>query len=292
MDIDGLRPDTATIEGVAFIGRYDSSDVWYKESSLLFLLDMTPDCTNRKNLRFIHVGHLRAYFNILWRYCRYWEELEYVLYLADGTKITTTKESVTFTAGQMATIVLPTAPDASKGKYYRLDRCEDGQIIFEQELHPQAHIPYIIVPSEDFSIDTSTLDLAGLSNDTVSIEGISFIGSYTSEELNEPEGFYIDIIDTSADCQVEAGGAYHIGALRAYLQVSWDEPYNHGGSKGPGKKLGILLKDYGTSIGEIHNSQFIIHNEEGAIYDLQGRRIYGKPAPGIYIQRGKKKVKN
>ena len=36
-------------------------------------------------------------------------------------------EPVTFTAGQMATIILPTAPDASKGKYYRLDRYEDGQ---------------------------------------------------------------------------------------------------------------------------------------------------------------------
>jgi hypothetical protein len=140
------------------------------------------------------------------------------------------------------------------------------------------------------------LDLAGLSNDTVSIGGISFIGSYSSETLNEPEGFYFDIIDTTPDCSLslsgETGKAAHIGALRAYLQVSWDEPYNHGGSKAPGEKLGILLKDYGTGIGEIHNSQFIIHNEEGANYDLQGRRIYGKPAPGIYIQRGKKKVKN
>ena len=219
-----------------------------------------------------------------------------VLYDVWPEKVAVTEEPVTFTEGQMATIVLPTVPDASKGKYYRLDRCEEGQIIFEQELQPQAHIPYIIVPSEDFSIDTSTLDLAGLSNDTVSIGGISFIGSYSSETLNEPEGFYIDIIDTTPDCGFstteETGKKAYIGALRAYLQVSWDEPYNHGGSKGPGKKLEIVLKDYGTSIGEIHNSQFIIHNEEGAIYDLQGRRIYGKPARGVYIEKGKLKVKN
>ena len=31
--------------------------------------------------------------------------------------------------------------------------------------------------------------------------------------------------------------------------------------------------------------------EEGAIYDLQGRRLSGKPARGIYIVDGKKKVK-
>ena len=41
---------------------------------------------------------------------------------------------VTFTAGQMATIVLPTEPDAGKGKYYRLAGCKDGEIVFEQEL--------------------------------------------------------------------------------------------------------------------------------------------------------------
>ena len=60
-------------------------------------------------------------------------------------------EPITFTAGQMATIILPTEPDASKGKYYRLAGCREGEIVFEQELHPRAHVPYIIMPSEDFS---------------------------------------------------------------------------------------------------------------------------------------------
>ena len=30
---------------------------------------------------------------------------------------------------------------------------------------------------------------------------------------------------------------------------------------------------------------------EGSTYDLQGRRLSGKPARGIYIENGKKKVK-
>jgi len=212
-------------------------------------------------------------------------------------------EIVTFTENQMATIILPTEPDAGKGKYYRLDRCEDGQIIFEQELHPQAHIPYIIVPSEDFSIDPSTLDLAGLSNDTVSVGGISFIGSYTSNELNEPEGFYLDIIDTTPDCGFSpsegTGKKAYVGALRAYLQVSWDEPYNHGGSKAPGEKLEIKLKDYGTGITEPSRPTPDPSLYGGEVYDLQGRKIgSGKSFPlkgvrgsGIYIEGGKKKVK-
>ena len=115
---------------------------------------------------------------------------------------------VTFTKDQMATIILPTEPDAGKGKYYRLDRVEAGEIIFEQELQPRAHVPYIIVPDEDFSIDPRAFDLSGLNSDTVSIDGISFIGSYVRKALPQrgsgegAESFYIDIIDTTPDCSL------------------------------------------------------------------------------------------
>ena len=152
----------------------------------------------------------------------------------------------------MATIILPTSPDASKGKYYRLDRCEGNDIIFEQELQPRAHVPYIIVPSEDFSIDPSALDLEGLSNDTVSVEGVSFIGTYIGEVLPSLGGdgggsiYYYDIIDTTPDCRVLDKPV--VGALRAWLQVTWDDPIDHGGAKVPGEKKQIVLKDNGTGI--------------------------------------------
>ena len=208
---------------------------------------------------------------------------------------------VTFTSGQMATIILPTTPDASKGKYYRLDRVEDRQIIFEQELQPQAHIPYIIVPNEDFSIDLSTLDLEGLRSDTVSIEvtfegqaesqSIYFIGSYVNEELEQQEGCNIQLIDTTPDCSIsfseETGKrAVLVGALRAYL--TWDDPYNQGGTKGRGDKLEIVLHDYGTSIREIKNEQLKIKND---VFDLSGRKIVnGQLQRGIYIENGQKKI--
>ena len=196
---------------------------------------------------------------------------------------------VTFTANQMATIILPTAPDASKGKYYRLDRCEEGQIIFEQELQPQARIPYIIVPSEDFCIDPSTLDLEGLTQDVVSIEGISFIGSYKSEELKEKEGWYIDIIDSTPDCGFaplgETGKGAFIGALRAYLTVNWDDPYNQGGTKALGEKLEIVLRDYGTGVENVNL------NLNHVVFDLGGRKVpNGKLPRGIYIEEGQKKA--
>ena len=214
---------------------------------------------------------------------------------------------VTFTEGQMATIILPTAPDASKGKYYRLDRCEDNQIVFEQELQPRAHVPYIIVPSEDFSIDPSALDLEGLSPDTVSTAGISFIGTYTGEVLPSLEGTEEApiIIDTTPDCGFSSSGETEkrafIGALRAYLTVNWDDPINHPGSKGPGEKMPIVLKDNGTSLtpalsqgegDEMVNGK----SSNGKCYDLQGRRLNTLPlkgagGSGVYIRDGKKWMK-
>ena len=207
-----------------------------------------------------------------------------VLYDVWPEKGTDIKEYVTYTEGQMATIILPTTPDASKGKYYRLDRVEDERIVFEQELHPLAHVPYIIVPNEDFNIDLSTLDLAGCYRDTVSVDGISFIGSFVSEAFDYQEGFYIDFIDTTPDCRYDESCV--IGALRAYLLVRWDDPYNQGGTKVPPlEKLEILLYDVGTGINNVDV------NENGDIYDLQGRKLDKKTQPGIYIKNGKKVAK-
>ncbi len=227
-----------------------------------------------------------------------------------------TNEPVTFTQDQMATIILPTAPDASKGKYYRLDRVENGQIVFEQEKQPRARVPYIIVPSEDFSIDISSLDLEGLQADTVTVGGVSFIGSYVRKELPALTGgdgggsLYYDIIDTTPDCgflsTAETGKeAFRIGALRAYLTVNWDDPYNHHGSKSPEDKLDIVLKDDGTGIEQIQSSKFKIQNDgeevngkwsNGKCYDLSGRKwsmINGQCSmpKGIYIQNSRKLVK-
>ena len=214
--------------------------------------------------------------------------------------IITVNKFVTFTKCQMATVILPVEPDASKGKYYRLDRVEGKEIIFEQELQPRAHVPYIIVPNEDFSIDLNTLDLEGCSPDTVSIkirfegqtesQSIYFIGSYVSEELEQQEGLNIEIIDTTPDCSFSSSGetgkgAFLIGALRAYL--TWDDPIDHGGAKGRGD-MEIVLRDYGTSIGEIKNEQLKIKND---VFDLSGRKIVNG-TPRRQSRLGSKESKN
>lgn len=227
-----------------------------------------------------------------WRTYSYeytWDEYDsYVWEKYGGSRPTTV---VAYTAGQMATIILPTAPDTEWGKYYRLDRCEDNYIVFVEELQPQAHIPYIIMPYEDFSIDLSTLDLAGLSQVAVSIEGISFIGSFVSQVLENQKGFYIDIIDSTSDCLNAEFSTERsvIGALHAYLQVNWDDPFSQDGTRAPREKMEVMLLDKGDGIDEIQNSEFNARDGEGpAIYDLSGRKLFGKPTNGIYIVDGKK----
>ena len=207
-----------------------------------------------------------------------------------------TKETVSYTKGQMATIILPIMPDASKGKYYRLDRCEKGKIIFEEELSPKARTPYIIMPKEDFCIDLNTLDLDGLLRDTISVKGASFIGSYCHKELSCQDGFYIDIIDATPDCQADDANQRKaaVGALRAYLVAPWDDPYAQGGSRGVTVKREIVLKDNPNGI------ESLIPNpspsEKGTIYDLSGRKVNSQfsilnsqlKQKGLYIKDGKK----
>ena len=328
-NIVALSPDLTQIrikdrpgETLEYIGKI-GDDFDTALDSLRILKNISSEI-EKEPLEVIFDYDNRLFFGIIYGDCAMYSDVldtKGNYYLRTWYSSDETSDPVTFTAGQMATIILPSAPDASKGKYYRLDRCEKvegqtkGQIVFEQELQPRARVPYIIVPSEDFSIDPNALDLEGLQADTVSIGGISFIGSYVRKALPQrgsgegAESFYIDIIDTTPDCSLSPWGETEkgaiIGALRAYLLVSWSDPYNPGGTRGPNDKLGIVLKDDSNGMIEIQNSTINNQNEgevvngkwsNGKCYDLSGRKIVnskssnGKSPRGIYIIDGKKKV--
>jgi hypothetical protein len=134
------------------------------------------------------------------------------------------------------------------------------------------------------------LDLKGCLRDTVSIKGISFIGSYIREELENQEGFYIDIIDLTPDCRRADTSMEKsiIGPLRAYL--SWNDPY----SQGPTKGVRIVLHDNPNGIAEMRNERVKSEKYDNTIYDLQGRKIANGQQPtakGLYIMNGKKVVR-
>ena len=307
LDVNGLRFDTVRIKAVSpydptfvaqirFVGTYATRSInFYDNGYRYYTLDTTSDVFLDMKKPLLIVGAMRAYWEIMLDLCRdidtlrYWDKLEYVLHNQDEKNI------VTYTEGQMATIVLPTEPDAGKGKYYRLDRVEGNEIVFEQEHQPRAHVPYIIVPGEDFSIEVDALELDGLRCDTVSVEGISFIGTFQKEEVESQEGFHIELIDMTPDCSLSVSGetdrgVFKIGALRAWLEIHWDDPYHPGGTKAPAEKMEIVLKDNPNSI-EIVNSK----SSNSKCYDLSGKMVNRKSSNskfprGIYIEGGKVKI--
>ena len=201
---------------------------------------------------------------------------------------TATEGHVNFFKDQVATIILPTMPDADKGKYFRIDRWEEGKIIFEQEFQPQARTPYIIVPNKDFDIDLSTLDVTELRFDTARIEGVRFVGTYKWKDIGfKDDAYRYYLLDTTSDCYLDREQhILYVGAMRAYFEVHISLCYDRDVMK-YWDKLEYVLHDTPTSLDKTALSS----KTRRTIYDLQGRKLSGKPARGIYIEDGKKKLK-
>ena len=87
-----------------------------------------------------------------------------------------------------------------------------------------------------------------------------------------------------------------IGSCRAYFQLN-NGLYMADSGDNPGGGGGVKVYFMGDDATSIHNSQFIIHNEEGAVFDLNGRKMFNVPCSmfnglknGIYIINGKKVI--
>ena len=147
---------------------------------------------------------------------------------------TSAQTTITFTKGQPTTIILPITPDASKGRYYRLDRWEEGKLVFEEERHPRARTPYIIVPNEDFNMEISASDVNGLRYDTVRIEAVSpldpedmarirFVGTYSTRNIGfYDNGFHYFILNAASDGYLHcvAGPPFVVTAMHAFFEIS------------------------------------------------------------------------
>ena len=207
-------------------------------------------------------------------YCATYTELYYNTHGKEMPQcVFTLYDAVEYKAGRRATIIMPVTPDASAGRYFRLDRREDDKLIFEREFSPQANIPYIIFPDKDFVVDLKPLDLTKEAGKT-SVNGIDFIGSYVNTDFGVFESEAFQFLDETPD--IENYGRYEggrIAALRAYLFGRWYIPQ-------------IVYHDDSDGISSVVADNAISIN----IYDLQGRRINGKPTKGVYIESGRKTV--
>jgi hypothetical protein len=172
-----------------------------------------------------------------------------------------------FKAGKMGSIILPVAPDATLGKYYRLDRREDNVIFFKPEPNPQANMPYLLITNEDCRVDLSGMDLTIVSGKT-EIEDVSFIGTYVSHNFVLPGTCSIHVFDNTPDCVGRVGGC------RAYLLMKF-----WGG-------ISVVLDETDG----VEQLTLAPNDKDTEYYDLHGRRLHSKPSKGVYIQNGRKIV--
>jgi len=147
------------------------------------------------------------------------------------------RNAIYYKAGQQATIIMPTVPSASWGKYYRMDRMDGRQLIFERELSPKANEPYVIIPEKDFMVNLQGLDMSA-NPDTVTLAGwfdenrrysyrIDFVGSYDSRNFIPTSNQSCLFYDNEAECgweervnsDNEVRNIPRIGTLHACLVV-------------------------------------------------------------------------
>ncbi|MBO4801240.1 MAG: hypothetical protein J5545_05170, partial [Bacteroidaceae bacterium] len=114
--------------------------------------------------------------------------------------------------------------------------------------------------------------VTGPAGDESNTQSVLFLTSYDSKS-------YLIYPSVVNDDTQEAS---YMKGFRAYFQLK-------GEAQGV-KSYTINFGDGETGIGEIHNSQFTIHNEDGTWYDLQGRRV-NKAQKGVFIMNGKKVIK-
>ena len=135
------------------------------------------------------------------------------------TKNFTLYGSVTYPANQQSSIILPVAPDATVGRYYRLARRESKKFIFERERSPQANVPYVLFADRDYKVDLSGMDLTITPGKTKADDMLSIVGSYRNGD-NE----YANYIDRDLDTHSNTGRAMH-AHLYGHYSLLLDDDY-------------------------------------------------------------------
>ena len=201
-------------------------------------------------------------------------------------------DKIAYTKDQRATIILPVAPDPEWGSYYRLDRRENNDVIFEYESAPQANVPYVIFPYKNFELNVGDYDLQQEPGSIVvpypderdyPVPFAAIYGSYQNTDiLYTYTDQHTRFLDLTPDCDTKDEPFMgRIGACRAYMRLI-----------SPGlADLSMAFPNYvfsrnPTGITEKH----AISNSDVPFCDLQGRRLTQQPRKGVYIRDGRKVV--
>ena len=206
---------------------------------------------------------------------------------ADFTVAEASQASVTVSckAGKYGTVIFPFTPDVSTGfdgiTFYSCASVNTvtNRVQLEEET-PVANVPYLIYNdgNENFSKAVEGWGTAGAESYTVGL----LTGVYTTAAV--PENSYVLQTPTSGenkDVQAfyKVSGTFDATANKCYLTYS---------APNQAHMLKLFFgEDETTGIESIDNGQLIMDN--GAVYDLQGRKVQN-PKRGMYIINGKKVV--
>lgn len=206
---------------------------------------------------------------------------------------------VHYKAGHRASIILPIMPDPTYGRYYKLVRREEVNVVyqreaylyFEREYNPQANVPYVIFPERDFDIIAADFDMESLPDEVPFLleyvnwnsqkEYSGIIGAYSNRTIfanSEAQHlFYVDesTPDNNQNVNPQNLSQGHSAAFRCYIRES-DIQCN-------------LVFEGETDA--VSNLKIVPKDCLGMLFDLQGRPVQGSPKHGVYVQNGKKVMK-
>ena len=184
--------------------------------------------------------------------------------------------AINFKEGQMSSVFLPETPDPSLGAYYRLDRVESNNIVFERDFNPEAYYPYILVPNKDACLELAGMDLQQDTIVAIQKDNIVFYGSFRS--------FSIPYVRSYIRYQIEPDDNFNsfpgnVEAMHATLAYPREKNYK-------------LLLDENTAVRDIPSDPIVNGKAiNSKFFDLSGRQLSTPPAKGIYIRDGKKVVR-
>ncbi len=171
-------------------------------------------------------------------------------------------KNVTFTAGQMSTVILPVALDATEvaaaGKFYQPTafNAETQSISYESVTTTEANKPYLFIPAVAEPFNFSTFDIAAAEAGTTTVDEASFVGTYGREHLvsDDVTTYFGFLASTGEYVRVgETKGAW-CGQYHAYIAVPTDVVPT-------AARLTIILDGQeATGIVTIDNGQLTIDN--------------------------------
>ena len=154
-----------------------------------------------------------------------------------------------------------------------------------------ANMPYVYMPLEavtDYEFTTNNAVLKAKNTDVIAktetLEDIySFYATYENTKATEADPFYY----MSANGGISLGRTATVGAFRWIIR----QTSKYGGTPAYARQMTIFDVDSGEVTGIVSTTDCTDSTNSDAWYDMQGRRLQGKPSrAGVYINKGVKVV--